>query len=733
MENSRIMNPYQEWLGIQSANPNPWEILGLEEDYHDAEVVKTAAMHQVDILRGFRLTEHCKLAEEIISEVVLARNILLSPSAVNVYLDREIDLLWQNIQVDESEKVIKESEDPLLAILKIAPDQMPVKLTGALSMAGAGMGLKSLPNQLQSRKWTGYQDGRVNVRKILRIAFKASLLTMVVGGIVIGGMWIYQPTESVPIDEAPVVVDDQVNQDKISRLTALNFGDAEGEIKPDELGIRYTHRAGLNVTQNGRRIYSLVVSNRPVLIEVFETYLEEQNLKLACFESKDELTRLFDSTLKQDDELWLNGPLAEEAAKFVVGPLLGMQMSPKDLEFYWLDDTENVFVEDDFVEPYRPVLTWRNSTRSRVVVGGVGKRDVNFIRVPIDEMIKSAIVESVVEITENKVSMEKEHKEESIVKDAAPSSDSAEVALNRYRVVATLANGEGVTALDYFGGALLAGGANGSVSFWKNPFDDLPNRKRKLITSNSEIISAEIADDFSIHVSDARGFYKIWDNRENKTDLVGRIQNGSRFVVADVQQQHVQGLPTRYEKGRPSGSYSNQSYAVLMERGSFIRGNNDIVTREHYLELIDLGAQNSTIAKRLMSPSPDQQHQSHISAITASELEDQIVSIDEEGRIQHWSFIPNRRDWVLRGQGKVNLVEGDMVRSATFADESTVIIAAKRGGVYRLNLPIEIPAVSENIAEIGQQLSVVIRLDKKRLAIGSMAGPESKIVILERN
>ncbi|MFL2865569.1 MAG: hypothetical protein ACJZ8Y_10180, partial [Pirellulaceae bacterium] len=387
------MNPYQDWLGVNTENPNPWELLGLEEDYHDSEVVKSAAMRQVDILRKFRLTEHCNLAEQIISEIVLARNILLSPSAMNLYLDREINLLWQNIQVDESEKMVKASEDPLLAILNVAPEDMPLQLTGALATKTNQGTTSPLPKQTHTTSWSLPNKPRFSLKAFLKTIFKVSASLSSAGALIWFGIWIYGQIKAEPPklpDDSPLGVTQKTNP---TPWQGIDPSLLNSPTDPEEPSVSFTTRPRQIVSNDGRHIFNLIVSNVPVTLDGFENYLAEQRLVLAQFNSREELASIFENELKSDDSFWLNGPKADEAASFVVGPLIGMRYNNVDQTAYWADGKPSQFPQAIFAEPVVPVTKWTNSLRNRVVFGGIGGRQASLVRIPENELILSAIVQ----------------------------------------------------------------------------------------------------------------------------------------------------------------------------------------------------------------------------------------------------------------------------------------------------------------------------------------------------
>ncbi len=726
------MNPYHDWLGIKTENPNPWELLGLEEDYHDAEIVKAAAMRQVDVLRKFRLTDHCSLAEQIISEVVLARNILLSPSAMNLYLDHEINLLWKNIQVDESEKMIKASEDPLLAILKVAPEDMPMQLTGALSTKTNPRTTSPLPKQTHTTSWSLPDKPRFSLKPFLTTIFKVSASLCSAGALIWAGIWIYGQIKAEPTklsDDSPLGVTKKTSP---TPWQGIDPGLLNSATDPAEPPVSFTTRPRKIVSPDGRLIFNLIVSNVPVTLEVFENYLAGQRLVLAQLNSPEELMSIFENELKSDDSFWMSGPKADEAASFVIGPLIGMRYNYIELTTNWVDGTPSQLPQTIFAEPVSPVTEWTNSIRDRVVFGGIGGRAASLVRVPKNELILSAIVQRDVDTTPSTLPKKDVDMRDSDTVTSKPipiKTPADDRPPESSIIVNQLRAGQNITSLDAIDGKLVGGGKNGTIFVWEEPLTDaLPIRKT--ITGDAEVISVRFSNKFTIHVTDSKGFYKTWQIAAPKTELIDRRQNGQRFVVADMTAEFCQPLAKRYEKGKNAGSYSNQACVTLAGRNEFVRANYDIFTRDYYLEL--LANNNPNTGSRLVDP--NEQHRTHISVVTASDPANQLVSIDEEGILHHWIRPPNQNQWTLHGiQQLEGLQDGEYPQSAAFTTDASIIYVTKRGQVRLQSLDSGVKPISERLHQLDVPLSVIVRISDNLYAIGSARGAESKVFLIQLN
>lgn len=85
--NSAALDPYHRWLGIRDPErpPNHYRLLGLELLEEDADVIRDAADRQLSFVRKQRFGQHADLAKKLMSEIDVAKAVLLDPRHKAIY------------------------------------------------------------------------------------------------------------------------------------------------------------------------------------------------------------------------------------------------------------------------------------------------------------------------------------------------------------------------------------------------------------------------------------------------------------------------------------------------------------------------------------------------------------------------------------------------------------------------------------------------------------------------
>lgn len=88
---SARFDPYQAWLGIGAAEqpPNYYRLLGLTLFESDHAHVEHAAQRQLAKVSSMAAPQHAAVAKAVTDEIIMARNVLLSPAAKQAY-DRRL-------------------------------------------------------------------------------------------------------------------------------------------------------------------------------------------------------------------------------------------------------------------------------------------------------------------------------------------------------------------------------------------------------------------------------------------------------------------------------------------------------------------------------------------------------------------------------------------------------------------------------------------------------------------
>ncbi len=115
---SRPFDPYHKWLGIREGvkPPNYYRLLGLELWEDDEEVIRDAAARQINHLRTFKHGRYHDYYEQLLDELLAARNTLLEPELRTEYV---MQLKQELSEAEDDEQASKKANRAVRAVASI--------------------------------------------------------------------------------------------------------------------------------------------------------------------------------------------------------------------------------------------------------------------------------------------------------------------------------------------------------------------------------------------------------------------------------------------------------------------------------------------------------------------------------------------------------------------------------------------------------------------------------------